>query len=603
MLSVITLVAALVAMDGISSVALRVSDLEGAKRHYGKYLGFPVESKDAGEALVIVSPQQTIRLVAGLPESEKIRLIETVVSVKDVRAWRERLVKAGSKPDAIRGGSFTVRDPDGSVWRFQTAAAAATSGSDAISTHLEHVGVLARKSNLAAMEKFYRDTLGLTEYWRYEPKPGDLRLIKYKFPESARGDIVELMVYDGELSRKSIGSMNHVNFAVRDIHAVHRALLARGAADAPAPKVNAEQLWAMNLFDPDGTRTEIQIVQKVPAASIREEKVYGRDAWILENGLMRVALLKGGGHIAEVRQMTGDPQRDLNPMRVPHYPTIDSHTYRDAEHNATYGDDPHRWLSAGYMGHLLCFPFYGPPSSPEEIAAGLGNHGEAPIVEWKELERRVTDQAAIVRYGAELPKTHFRVERTVTLPRGMLQVHVSETVQNLLDFDRPVNWMQHATFGPPFVEPGKSVMRISAKDPALRHRTMPDKTPAGSYTAIRMDPARQSQFFTMRHADRPLTIGYVYPSEGNPWVGDWQENHNIASKPWNRQVVARGIEFGSTPYAEGLKKSIERGSSLEGTPAFRWIGARSKASTEYTIFLTEKDPQDAWIEHGAVVLR
>lgn len=88
---------------------------------------------------------------------------------------------------------------------------------------------------------------------------------------------------------------------------------------------------------------------------IDEAKVYGRDAWILTNGLIRVALLKGGGHIAEVRQTTGDPKRDVNPMRVPHYPTIDPHdTYNDKKHNAIYSADPHRRLSSGYLGHLLC---------------------------------------------------------------------------------------------------------------------------------------------------------------------------------------------------------------------------------------------------------
>ena len=61
------------------------------------------------------------------------------------------------------------------------------------------------------------------------------------------------------------------------------------------------------------------VVQAQPP-KITEEKVYGREAWVLSNGLIRVALLKGGGHIAEVRQTTGDPKRGINPMRVPHYP-------------------------------------------------------------------------------------------------------------------------------------------------------------------------------------------------------------------------------------------------------------------------------------------
>jgi hypothetical protein len=37
-------------------------------------------------------------------------------------------------------------------------------------------------------------------------------------------------------------------------------------------------------------------------------------------------------------------------------------------------------------------------------------------------------------------------------------------------------------------------------------------------------------------------------------------------KPWDSKVIARGIEFGSSPFDEGLRKSVERGSFL-GTPS------------------------------------
>lgn len=114
----------------------------------------------------------------------------------------------------------------------------------------------------------------------------------------------------------------------------------------------------------------------------REQKVHGRDAYILDNGYFRISMLRGGGHIAEVRLISENPLENINPMRVPHYPTIDPFTYDPVKHDAIYGSDPHRWLSSGYMGHLLCFPFYGPPSA-DEAKAGLGNHGEAAIVEWR----------------------------------------------------------------------------------------------------------------------------------------------------------------------------------------------------------------------------
>jgi len=71
-------------------------------------------------------------------------------------------------------------------------------------------------------------------------------------------------------------------------------------------------------------------------------------------------------------------------------------------------------------------------------------------------------------------------------------------------------------------------------------------------------------------------------------------------------VIARGIEFGSTPFAEGLRTSVERGSLL-GAPAYRWIGGHQRLKTEFTIFL-EEIPRDypgvaeAHTEHGIPIV-
>ena len=75
-------------------------------------------------------------------------------------------------------------------------------------------------------------------------------------------------------------------------------------------------------------------------------------------------------------------------MRVPHYPTIDPQTYDAAKHDTIYGATPHRWLSAGYMGHLLCFPAFGPPSSEEEIRNSLGNTAKRPSSNGRRCARR-----------------------------------------------------------------------------------------------------------------------------------------------------------------------------------------------------------------------
>jgi hypothetical protein len=319
--------------------------------------------------------------------------------------------------------------------------------------------------------------------------------------------------------------------------------------------------------------------------SIRQETFQGRPAWVLSNGVMRVAILSGGGHIAEVRLTTGDARRDVNPMRVPHYATIDPQKFDPSRHGGLYGTDPHSRLSSGYMGHLLCLPYYGPVSSVEEAAAGLGNHGEAPVVEWKQKAMLQTAGAAVLDYEAELPLTRFRVRRRVTLTAGQRMITVEESVENLLPFDRPMQWMQHATFGPPFIAPGKSVLTVPVAV-GIVQRQMPAEEKTGSYTPLRLDPKRQQQFFVMANPDYPVQIGYIFPGPDNPWLADWMENKRNAHKPWNSQVIARGIEFGNSPFAEGIQKAVERG-VMEGVPAYQWIGASHTMTNRFNIFLDE----------------
>jgi hypothetical protein len=321
-----------------------------------------------------------------------------------------------------------------------------------------------------------------------------------------------------------------------------------------------------------------------------EESFHGRRAWVLSNDLMRVSLLAGGGHIAEVRLLSSDPKRNVSPLRVPHYPTIEPHRYDPARDDAVYGDGTSKRICSGYMGHLLCFPFYGPPSDAE-ARSGLEHHGEAPIVEWSLADVRTTATATTLRYAAELPRTLFRVERTVTLPHGRRHVQVEEWVENLANFDRPINWMQHATFGQPFIEAGRSVLDSSATGafdgaPPANPRVFTAQPHSGGYYTRRTDPTRAEQFFAVYHPDFRVLIGYLFPTADNPWIADWQENQRITSAPWNGKVVARGIEFGSSPYDEGLRASVKRG-SLQGAPAYRWIGGRERLKTGFTIFLEE----------------
>jgi len=348
--------------------------------------------------------------------------------------------------------------------------------------------------------------------------------------------------------------------------------------------------------------------------TLQLEDIHGRQAYTLENGRLHVSALRGGGHLVDIRLLTDNPQAAINPFYVPNYPTIDPHTYTADQHAALYGEGANARLTAGYMGHLLCFPTFGPPT-PDEIANGFTFHGEAVAVEWRQHRPPQHSPTAVtLYYGADLVQTQYRVERAITLHANQTNVHVEEWIENLADFDRPFNRDQHPTFGAPFVAPGKTMLDLPGTKGVIKagrnaggglpigeviwpYAIQPDGTQADlrafqatpastTYYPILLDPARPMSYFTLYNVDYPLLVGYLFPTADNPWIVDWQENKSNQQPPANGQMIARGIEFGTSPWDEGLRKSIDRGSMFD-TPTYQWIGGRQRIKTTYTIFLTE----------------
>jgi hypothetical protein len=301
-----------------------------------------------------------------------------------------------------------------------------------------------------------------------------------------------------------------------------------------------------------GTAVLLALPAAAQESSFREERFHGRQAYVLENAQMRVSALRGAGHIAEIRLKSDDPKKNVNPMRVPHFPTIEPWEYDPAKHDRIYGGGTNRWLMSGYMGHLLNFPTFGGPSG-NEARSGLGNHGEALAVEWKKDGAEAGERSVRLWYSAHLPKTEYNVGRILTLPGGETVLYIEEWVENLLPFDRPAHWVQHATFGPPFVEAGKNVLDMSATKGQVRGdtsgtnslaagdvewpngksfdekpvslREMQTRQGAGTYAGYLMDPGRERNYFTMFHKDFNVLIGYIWKTKDFPWIGDWQENH------------------------------------------------------------------------------
>jgi hypothetical protein len=336
-----------------------------------------------------------------------------------------------------------------------------------------------------------------------------------------------------------------------------------------------------------------------------ELKYRGRRAVSLENEKVRVTLLAGGGHIAEITLK----QKNVNPLWTPHWPSIEPRDFDPAVHTG-YGAGAESRLLAGIMGHNLCFDFFGPPSE-EEAAAGLTVHGEASVVDW-DVAAEGNDT---LRARAELPLAGMRVERRLRLRDIVLGIE--ETVENLTAVDRPVGWTQHVTLGPPFLAPGRTVfdapatrskvfegdfaagkgrLKIGAEfdwpfcpsidGGTIDLRQTADVPVSAGYTAHLMDPARERAYFTAYNPDLDVHFGYSWRRADFPWLGIWEENHSRENPPWDGRELTRGMEFGVSPMPETRRQMIDRG-SMFGAPAYRWIPARGRATVQYCAFFGE----------------
>ena len=343
------------------------------------------------------------------------------------------------------------------------------------------------------------------------------------------------------------------------------------------------------------------------SAAFHEDKLHGRRAFVLENGRMRLSTLPGGGFIGEVRFQSDDPKKSVNPMRVPHYQTIDPFTYDVAKYGDLYGTGIQRRLMSGYMGHFLCFPQFA-ASSPAEFRQDYGQHGEAIAVEWK-LEKVDTRKDGVtLRYSADLSEDevprgarhHTARRRDGGLRGGVGGEHGAVRPSDAVD---PAYYLRPAVSGtgirrlpmarwPRWWCGGdRRTRRRRIPGPRVKDsegRTVDLRVFSGRSNTWLMDASKPKVWVTMYNVAYPVLIGYIFESKPNQWVFDWQENQHATEKPWDGKVIARAICIGDSVVG-GLRNAVERGSEF-GVPTYSWIEARERRTQKYAVFLAEIPP-------------
>jgi lactoylglutathione lyase len=261
---------------GIAHVAFYVDDMEKAVAFY-HYLGYEVPyvlPRPGGGNLVWIkiNERQSVELFPGseAPKGSD-RLSHIAFETDDADAMRLYLRSKGFDvpPQTPIGKSgnknFTIADPDGNRVEFVeylpngwTAREKGRHVSDRrISTRMRHTGV--KVVHLDAALGFYRDILGLTEFYRQSQDGKTLSWVNLQVPDG--DDYLEFMLHVPPPTTERLRSMHHICLEVEDIKAAHRLLASRtmpaGLKTPTEMRIGRNGKWQINLFDPDGSRVEL----------------------------------------------------------------------------------------------------------------------------------------------------------------------------------------------------------------------------------------------------------------------------------------------------------------------------------------------------------
>ena len=356
---------------------------------------------------------------------------------------------------------------------------------------------------------------------------------------------------------------------------------------------------------------------KAPGPSSTKTKWRNRPAYCLNNGVVQLTMLSGGGHIADFRLLDAIGS-SVNALWDAPWPTMDPDKFQSSDlgkHVRRYGPTPVGKFLAAFTGHAVCVDYFGGPSEAE-AAQGLALHGEAANSRWKLLELKQSSVEARLSLAVRLPAAGLRFRRDLRLRRNESVVYVEEKVTNERAQDHFFHWTEHVTVGLPLLHPDESVIAL----PGTRAFTWPHgyegaslvrdneeftwpEAPAveggsvnlsrpfardgkGFVAAVLLDPQREFGFVAALNWQLGLLLGYCFRRPDFPWVAIWEENVARKGSPWDGKTRARGLEFSSTPMPVGKEETFARG-SLFGTPTFRRIPAKSELRTPYVSFLSK----------------
>lgn len=258
---------------GVAHIALRTDNLEGARKFYGRQLGyeeaFRLDRPEGGLMLAYfkVNDHQYVEIFPGWKGSGQLVLSHIAFETDDAQRLRDYLAGKGVKvPETLRKGldgnlSFMIKDPDGHDIEFvQYMPGSLHSRSfgkflpaSRVSERIIHVGTTV--SDRAAFDILYRDILGFRDIWHGGMKDDRTDWVDMRVPDGT--DWFEYMLNVKNPSLRTLGVMNHFALGVPSVKAGYTAVRGRGLDPGEEPKIGRDGKWQLNLYDPNLTRVEL----------------------------------------------------------------------------------------------------------------------------------------------------------------------------------------------------------------------------------------------------------------------------------------------------------------------------------------------------------
>lgn len=267
-------------------------------------------------------------------------------------------------------------------------------------------------------------------------------------------------------------------------------------------------------------------------------------------------------------------------------------------------------------GHFICFDRWG-PSSEEDQALGIPQHGNASRVQWSIKKKESYAHGDSLRMACTLPVVGLKITRNLFLGPHSSVFHVEEVIDNPTAGTKPVNLVQHPTIGRDFLDESTIVDThvdsgfsqsgtlppVPGEAYSWPHALLDGKAAdlrylSGEYSwwqevlTFITDQQEEWSWVTAVNPARELLLGYLWPTADYRWLNLW---FNITdNKPY-----ARGLEFGTSglhqPWPEVLAMD-----SIFNTPLYEELQPGASTSKRYYTFMARVPADYQGVE--AVVL-